>query len=63
MHDGNAFLHIVAAIAVDGSPFTFRIRRTRNDIEFAGFEIKISFDIGKAVDSGNNQGRVFAETV
>ena len=63
-HDGNAFADVIGAVAADcetvgvAAVFLFG-----NDFEFAGVVIEFGFHAGEAVDTGDDLGGVFAETV
>ena len=62
-HDGDAFVDVVAAVALDLGAVAVRIRRFLDDIQLARVIIVLGLHIGEAVDPRNDESRVLAETV
>ena len=63
LHDCNAFENVVGAVNLDLCLFAGGVRNFSHDVEFVGVEIVIGFNIGEAVDTGDDESRIFAETV
>ena len=63
VHDGYAFADVVGTEAADGSAFALGVGNFPDDVQFTGLVIKLGLDIGEAVDTGNDLGRILAEAV
>ncbi|MPN46598.1 hypothetical protein SDC9_194189 [bioreactor metagenome] len=63
VHDGNTFLNVVRAVAVNRGAFTVRISGFFHNVQSTSRIVIIGFYIGKTVDAGNNQSRVFAKAI
>ena len=65
-HDGNAFLYIVSAVAANLCTRAGRILGVAGlgeNLQLAGEVIKLSLNIGEAVDTGDDLGSILAEAV
>ena len=63
VHDSDAFADIVGTEAANVSPFALGVGDFTDNVQFARFVIELGLNIGEAVDTGNDLGSVFAETI
>ena len=62
-HHCHAFAHVVGTVATDLGTRTIRERNFLDDVELAGEVIEFGFDVGEAVDTGDDVGCILTETV
>ena len=63
LHNGNAFQHVVCAVAVYGGALASGERLFALDDQLAGLKVVIGLYISKAVDAADDVGGVFAQAV
>ena len=63
LHDSNAFGNVVSAVALNSSSRTVGICGFGNYLNFFSVGVEFGLNICKAVDSGDDESSVLAETV
>ena len=63
VHDSHAFTHVISTKTADSRAFALGIRNFPDDMQLPGLIIKLGLYISKAIDTGNNLGRVFTQAV
>ena len=63
MHDGNTFADIVSAVALDVCTLGLGVTDLTDHVDLTGSIVKLSLNIGKAVDTGDDLCSVLAQTV
>ena len=63
VHDCNAFTNVVTAIAVNGSTLAGGVGNLLDDLQLTGVVVKLSLNIGEAVDTGDDLSSVLAQAV
>ena len=62
-HDGNAFAHIVSAIAANAATNAVRVLCLGNNLNLSGIIVKLGLNVSKSVDAGNNLCSILSESV
>ena len=62
-HDGYAFAHVVGTVAVDLSAVTVAVGGACNLLELTGEVVELGLHVSESVDTADNLGGVFAESV
>ena len=62
-HDSNAFVYVVCAVASDFCAFALTESAFFHDFQLSGRIVVVGFYVGKAVDTADNIGGVFAQAV
>ena len=63
LHDGNAFQHVVGAVALNGGALALGEGLLTDDLQLAGGEVVVGLHIGEAVDTADDIGSVLAQAV
>ena len=63
VHDGDAFTDVIGAIASDFCAFAVGVGFFADDFDFAGEVVEFGLDVGESVDSADDEGGVFSESV